>query len=278
MDVTRRGFIGLAAMGAVVLTTKPSAAGPKAELWDRWTQRDPSSSLKVDNTLWQKFLDARLKNNPAGLNTVDYAGVTAEERKYVDDYVALLSRTEVSKLNPAEQKAYWINFYNALTIQVILDHMPVKTIMDIDISPGLFAQGPWGKKLVMVEGEELSLDDMEHRILRPIWSDPRIHYGVNCASVGCPDLIMNPYDPETMDATLTANAIAYVNSPRGVRMEGGDVIASKIYDWFVEDFGGNEAGILAHLRQYAQGDLKVALESATKISDYEYDWALNAAL
>ncbi len=76
MDVTRRGFIGLAAMGAVVLTTKPSAAGPKAELWDRWTQRAPSSSLKVDNTLWQKFLDARLKNNPAGLNTVDYAGAS----------------------------------------------------------------------------------------------------------------------------------------------------------------------------------------------------------
>lgn len=275
-DVTRRGFIGLAAMGAVALTTKPSAAGPKPELWDRWARRDPSSPLKVDNTLWQKFLDARLTDNPTGLNTVDYADVTAEDRKYVDDYVMLLSETEVSKLNPMQQKAYWFNFYNALTVQVILDHMPVKTIMDIDVSPGLFAQGPWGKKLVMVEGEELSLDDMEHRILRPIWKDPRIHYGVNCASVGCPDLIMNPYDPETMDAVLTANAVAYVNSLRGVRIEDGDVIASKIYDWFIEDFGDNEAGILAHLRQYAEGDLKVALASATKISDYEYDWALNA--
>lgn len=264
-------------MGAIALTTKPALAAPKPELWDRWTLRDPSSTTKVDNTLWQAFLDACLKNNPTGLNRVNYAGATEEQQKFIDDYIALLSSTEVSKLNPDEQKAYWLNFYNALTIQVVLDHMPVESILDIGISPGLFSKGPWGKKLVTVEGEELSLDDMEHRILRPIWKDPRIHYGVNCASIGCPDLVMNPYDPATLDATLTANAIAYVNSPRGVRIENGKVIASKIYDWFIEDFGDNEAGILAHLRQYAQGDLKVALEKATKISDYEYDWSLNAA-
>lgn len=276
-NITRRGFMGFAAMGAVALTTKAGTAGPKPELWDRWTRNDAASVSQVNNASWQGFLDACLKNNPTGLNKVNYAGAKPEEQKFVDDYVALLSSTEVSKLNPAEQKAYWINFYNALTIQVVLDHMPVKSILDIDISPGLFSQGPWGKKLVTVEGEALSLDDMEHRILRPIWKDPRIHYGVNCASVGCPDLVMNPYDPATLDATLTANAIAYVNSPRGVRIENGKVIASKIYDWFIEDFGDSEAGILAHLRQYAQGDLKVALESATKISDYEYDWSLNAA-
>ena len=202
---------------------------------------------------------------------------TAEQQEFVDDYIELLSSIEVSKLNPGEQKAYWLNFYNALTIQVVLDHMPVKSILDIGISPGLFSKGPWGKKLVTVEGEELSLDDMEHRILRPIWNDPRIHYGVNCASVGCPDLIMNPYEPKTLDEVLTANAVAYVNSPRGVRIENGKVVASKIYDWFIEDFGDNEAGILAHLRQYAKSDLKTALEKATDISDYEYDWALNAA-
>ncbi len=264
-------------MGVVALATKPSVAAPKAELWDRWTQHQADSNARVENASWQAFLDACLKDNPNGLNKVNYAGATPVEQKFVDDYVALLSETEASKLNRAEQQAYWINFYNALTIKVVLDHMPVKSIMDIDISPGLFSSGPWGKKLVTVEGEDLSLDDIEHRILRPIWKDPRIHYAVNCASIGCPDLVMNPYDPATLDATLTANAIAYVNSPRGVRIENGKVIASKIYDWFIEDFGGNEAGVLAHVRQYAQGDLKVALARATNISDYEYDWSLNAA-
>lgn len=274
---TRRGFIGFSALGVVALAAKPSVAAPKAELWDRWTRHDTASLVRVDHSAWEQFLKTYLKDNPSGLNRVDYAGVSAADQKALDGYIALLSGTSISTLNGAEQQACWINFYNALTIQVVLQHMPVKSVLDINISPGLFSSGPWGKKLVTVEGEELSLDDMEHRILRPIWKDTRIHYGVNCASVGCPDLIMNPYDPATLDAALTANAIAYVNSPRGVRIEGGKVIASKIYDWFIEDFGGNEAGVLAHLRQYAEGDLKVALEKATKISDYEYDWSLNAA-
>lgn len=275
--LTRRGFIGLTAMGAVALMAKPGSAAPKAELWDRWTRHDPASTATVDHSAWGAFLATYLKDNPAGLNRVDYAGVSRADRQLLDGYVTLLSGTGVSNLNRAEQQAYWINFYNALTIQVVLEHMPVKSILDIDISPGLFAQGPWGKKLVTVEGEELSLDDMEHRILRPIWQDPRIHYGVNCASVGCPDLIIKPYEPVTLDAKLTANAIAYVNSPRGARIENGKVIASKIYDWFIEDFGGNEAGVLAHLRQYAEGDLKLALDAATSIRGYEYDWSLNAA-
>lgn len=276
-DFTRRGFIGLTAMGIVALGTNPAAAAPKAELWERWTRHDPASTASVDHGDWGKFLGTYLKDNPSGLNRVDYAGVSGADKQMLDGYIGMLSGTPVSKLTRAEQQAYWINFYNALTIQVVLDHMPVQSILDIDISPGLFSSGPWGKKLVTVEGEELSLDDMEHRILRPIWKDPRIHYAVNCASVGCPDLIMKPYDPAMMDATLTANAIAYVNSPRGARIENGKVIASKIYDWFTEDFGGNEAGILAHLREYATGDLKAALANAKSISDYEYDWSLNAA-
>ena len=71
---------------------------------------------------------------------------------------------------------------------MVLEHYPVKSIRDIDISPGFFASGPWGAKLATVEGEKISLDEIEHRILRPIWKDPRIHYAVNCASLGCPNL------------------------------------------------------------------------------------------
>jgi len=155
----------------------------------------------------------------------------------------------VSKLNRPEQQAYWINLYNALTVQVVLDHYPVETIRDIDISPGLFSDGPWGKKLVTIEAEPVSLDDIEHRILRPIWRDPRIHYAVNCASVGCPDLLARAYRTDDMDQTLTANAVAYINSARGVALKGGEVSVSSIYDWFEADFGGNEAGVLKHLRQ-----------------------------
>ena len=148
--------------------------------------------------------------------------------------------TPVSSLNRGEQLAYWINFYNALTVQVILDHYPTDSILDIKISPGFFSIGPWDKKLVTVEGEELSLNDMEHRILRPIWRDPRIHYGVNCASIGCPNLLTTAYTADNVDGLLTENAVAYVNHPRGASLQNGALTVSSIYDWFEEDFGGNE--------------------------------------
>ncbi len=135
--------------------------------------------------------------------------------------------------------------------------------------------GPWGKKLVAVEGETLSLDDIEHRILRPIWRDPRIHYGVNCASIGCPNLIATAYTAENMDSLLTENARAYVNHPRGAVVEDGALTVSKIYSWFDEDFGGNEAGVIAHLRDYAGPELLARLRDIDDVADYEYDWALN---
>ena len=93
-------------------------------------------------------------------------------------YVENLSRMPINDFNRAEQKAFWINLYNALTVKVVLAAYPVKSIRDIAISPGLFARGPWGKKLIEIDGETVSLNDIEHRILRPIWRDPRLHYAL----------------------------------------------------------------------------------------------------
>ena len=193
-------------------------------------------------------------------------------------YVAEMEAVAVSGLNRREQMAFWINLYNALTVKVILDHWPVSSIRDIDISPGLFSAGPWGKKLAVVEGEKIALDDIEHRILRPIWQDPRIHYAVNCASIGCPDLAPRPFTGDTADRMLTAAAETYVNSPRGARIDSdGRLVVSKIYDWFIDDFGGAEAGVLAHLAQYAGPDLKARLVGRREIDGHAYDWRINAA-
>ncbi len=167
--------------------------------------------------------------------------------------------------------------YNALTVKVVLDHYPVDGIRDIDFSPGLFADGPWDKKLVEIEGEDVSLNDIEHRILRPIWRDPRIHYAVNCASIGCPNLQPTAFTAANTDALLAAAAQAYVNHPRGARVEGGKLIVSSIYVWFQEDFGGNDAGVISHLRRYADPGLRSRLSRIERIGDHFYDWSLNGA-
>lgn len=253
------------------------AAGPKAELWERWQAHDPQSTQRVDHSAWGRFLSRYLRVMPVQGNRLDYAGVTMADHAAVAGYVKHLAIVSVSDLNRDEQRAYWINLYNAVTVTVMLDHWPVSSIRDIDISPGLFSDGPWGKKLVTVEGEALSLDDIEHRILRPIWQDPRLHYAVNCASIGCPDLAAKPYTGEAIEQMLTAAAQNFVNSPRGLRIaEDGRVIVSKIYDWFIDDFGGTEKAVLGHLSEYAAPALKARLAGKTEIDDHVYDWRINA--
>jgi hypothetical protein len=254
-----------------------ASAAPSAELWPRWQPQDVNSKQKIDHAAWDGFLKTYVKASPDGINRVTYGKVAPQDKQALASYVDRLSKVPVTKLSRAEQLPYWVNLYNALTIKTVLEKYPVASIRDINISPGLFSSGPWGAKLVKIEGEEVTLDDIEHRILRPIWKDARIHYAVNCASIGCPNLLATAFTAENADQLLTEGAKGYVNNKRGVRFEGGKITASKIYDWFQSDFGGSEAGVLQHLAKYAEPGLADRLKSARGISGYEYDWSLNDA-
>ena len=270
-------ILAVVSVTTFLLCVGPALAAPKSELWQHWTENDPSSVLQVDHSTWDRLLKAYLINGPDGVPLFRYNRVSIADRTALDHYIRQLTQTAVSRLNRNEQKAFWINLYNALTVKVILDHYPVKSIRDIDISPGLFSDGPWGKKLVSVEGEKISLDDIEHRILRPIWKDPRVHYGVNCASIGCPNLQPEAFTAENTDELLDKGAREFVNSPRGARIENGKLTVSSIYVWFAPDFGGTDAGVIDHLKKYAQPDLWTQLEKTDRISDNQYDWTLNEA-
>ena len=275
----RRLFL-TALAGGITVAAQPASAqlfgAPEPDLWPRWTRHDPGSQAGVDHTPWDAFLGRYLSMHPDGIARLNYAAA-ADGRSALDDYVGRLAATRVSFLNRAEQFAYWVNLYNAATVQVILDHYPVASIRDIDISPGLFSNGPWGAQVTEVEGEALTLDDIEHRILRPIWGDPRIHYAVNCAALGCPNLQSVAFTAANTESLLEAGARTYVNHPRGARVDGGDLIVSSIYIWFDEDFGSSDAGVIAHLQRYATGALASDLAAATAIDDHAYDWALNEA-
>lgn len=251
---------------------------PKSELWPRWRAHDAASTRTIDHAPWERLLMGYLVTDSTGLNRFDYRRVSKPDRAALGAYLNTLSRTPISNYNRREQLAYWINFYNALTVQVVLDHYPVDSIRDIDISPGLFSDGPWGKALATVESEELSLNDIEHRIIRPIWRDARIHYAVNCAAVGCPSLRKSAFTGATLDAMLDAGAAAYVNSPHGVRLDGDKLIVSSIFVWFGEDFGESDADVIAHLKRYAESSLKTSLDKKTEIDGHRYDWSLNRAL
>jgi hypothetical protein len=263
---------------AACATTLEALFAPKARLWDRWSRHDPMSRATLDHGAWDSFLKAYLRPWQDGTTRLAYGEVTPEDRARLAAYVARLATVTVSALNRDEQFAYWVNLYNALTVKVVLDAYPVRSIRDIILTPGLFADGPWDATLIKIGGEAVTLNDIEHRILRPIWHDPRIHYALNCASIGCPNLAAVSFTAANRDAMLDAAARAYVNHPRGVaddpRLAG--LVVSKIYDWFAEDFGG-EAGVLDHLLRYAEPALAARIRAAPKIAAYRYDWGLNDA-
>ena len=231
-----------------------------------------------DHAPWGRLLDVYLSEGAEGApNLFDYAALKANsaDRSALKAYIASLEAIDPEDLPRNAQFAFWVNLYNAATVEVVTEHYPVASIRDIAISPGLFAKGPWGKKLLTVAGRELSLDDIEHGILRPGFGDRRVHYAVNCASWSCPNLAAEPYEGDTLDTMLDRAAATYINSPRGARIEDGELTASSIFDWYMKDFGGTEEGVLAEIREYAGPGLKAKLENITGVASYDYDWSLN---
>lgn len=244
------------------------------ELEKRFAAHAPESTMTIDHSAWDRLVKAHLHAAENGLNRFDFAGLKAGGLGDLENYLKVLQSADPAKLPRDEQFAFWTNLYNAKTVEIVTEHYPVKSIRDIRLS-NILIPGPWRAKVLKVSGVSLSLDNIEHDIMRPIWRDPRIHYAVNCASVGCPNLLSRAYTGAMLEKMLDEAARAYINSPRGVRFEGSKVIVSSLYDWYADDFGGSVPNILAHIRKYAGPALASKIAGVTRIADYEYDWALN---
>lgn len=243
---------------------------PKAELIDpAFARRDTASVATIDHRAWTVFLDAYLVETPDGVNRVRYGAVTPADTENLDQYINSLAAISPAAYAPDVQLAYWINLYNAATIRLILTHYPLSSIQDID--------DPWDQPVATVDGRALTLNDIEHGIIRPVFQDNRIHYAVNCASIGCPNLAPQAFTGARLDTMLDAAARAYISHPRGVRTKGRKAVLSKIFGWYQEDFGDNRTEVLAHLRQYADDDAAAALAAVRRITGYNYDWSLNDA-
>ena len=267
----RSWMLVLLALGAA------SCAAPPADV--SWADHDPTNTERVDHREWQALLDSYLiTDHPSGVNLVDYPNLQTNptDQDRLDRYIDYLQGHDPRHYARDEQMAYWINLYNAVTVRVVLDSYPVDSIKNIHEGVVPWT-GPWGDVLVNVAGQPLTLDNIEHDILRAIWKDPRIHYAVNCASMGCPNLAPEVYTAENLERLLEQGAREYVNHPRGADLlDDSFGVVSSIYYWYHEDFGNSDAGVLKHLRRYAEGDLAKMLQDFDGSLDHDYDWSLNA--
>ncbi len=268
--MTNRLILRLAALFGLWLGLM--AAAPKSELWPRWQASGPG--LVLDDSAFASLLTRYRTMGRDGVAKLAYSKVTPADKAMLKAYIRGLAAVDVDRLTKPQQYAYWVNLYNAATIDLILSNYPLTSITTL--KDGMFSFGPWDRKLLKVKGEALSLNDIEHRILRPIWKDPRVHFSVNCASIGCPDIGATPLRADTLDAQLNSARDAYLAHPRGVQLTAKGLQLSSIFNWYASDFGGPK-GVVRYIKAHSPPSLQTRITPATKIIGDAYDWSLNDA-
>jgi Protein of unknown function, DUF547 len=233
----------------------------------------PSSAAGFDQThqLFDDMLHHYVKDA-----RVDYTGLKAnthELNRYLA-HVAAVTKSDFKQWNENEQIAFLINAYNAYTLRLILDHYPVKSIKDI----GSLLTGPWDQPVVNLFGQTLTLNAVEHGILRKDYTEPRIHFALVCAAKGCPPLRNEAYVGTRLNEQLDDQARRFLANPQKNRVdvENQTVYLSPIFKWYGADFQKKSGGVLQFLMQYWPETERTELEKGGfKIRYTDYVWSLN---
>ena len=242
-------------------------SAPKLKLWQRLESFNPFSRESIDHRQWDHILKLYVRKDVNDVNLINYCRLRKEGKIVLDDYIGVLNKTPISLYSRNEQKAFWINLYNALTVQIITAYYPVNSILEIPSA--------WNKKLAKVEGVDLSLNDIQYKILKPIWRDALIHYSINQGAIGSPNLLRIAFTGHNINQLIELNAHSYINSNHATKIINENLVVSKIYSWFKEDFGGTDQSIISHLKDYAEFELLEKLKEKNSIKNYKFDWSLN---
>lgn len=228
------------------------------------------SVAKIDHSSWNAMLQKYVDHD--GL--VDYQNWKRDDVAALDTYLKELSRADLDAGASREaQLAYWINAYNAVTVRGILREYPTSSIRNHTAK--LWGYNIWKQLFLKVDGKQFSLDSIEHKVLRPM-GEPRIHFAIVCASIGCPRLLNEAYVAATLDEQLTRNATDFFSRKQNFQVNGNRVAVSSILDWFGEDFGNSTSAVQKRIAKYVPKRHQPLLESGRgRISYLDYDWNLN---
>jgi len=241
--------------------------------WDRSVE---TNAERINHDDWQVLLDDFLDTeDERGVFLFDYESLQIDAEAELDGYINYLTSLDPRDYSRNEQFAYWINLYNAATVDLIVNHFPVDSITDLGETALAF--GPWDDPIVTIAGISLSLNNIEHGILRPIFKDPRIHFAVNCASIGCPNLQPQAFTSENLEELLHLGSQEFVSHPRALSADDDTLYLSSIFDWYAEDFGDETKAVLNKIAEYATEDAANILKDYEGDIEYHYDWTLNSA-
>ena len=226
-----------------------------------------SDSEPISHEIW----DGLLKKHVSSDGKVDYRGFI-EDSLVFNNYIKLLKENHPNDQHwtDNEQLAYWINAYNAFTVQVVIRHYPKPSIKDI--KKGIpFVNTVWDIKFIQIEEETYDLNNLEHGIIRSQFTEPRIHFAVNCASISCPNLRNSAYTAEKLDEQLEEQARKFINDPSKNKLTATDPKLSKIFFWFSSDFKNKAPSVIEFINKYADS----LVNTGASIDYLEYNWGLN---
>ncbi len=185
-----------------------------------------------------------------------------------------VSREDFDGWPEPERLAFLINLYNAATLQLIVDNYPVSSIKSL----GGLARSPWSRDFVSLFGKVVSLDDIEHTIIRKEYAEPRIHFALVCAAKSCPPLREEAFVGERLDAQLTSQAEVFLRDATKNRLDpaSGTLQLSSIFKWYLQDFAKDPAGLVTYVTPFLQpGEQAWLADHKVRVSYLEYDWSLN---
>jgi len=221
------------------------------------SRQDNVTRLTVDHSSW----NALLQKHVTAKGDVNYAGFKKDQGE-LDDYLNMLAGNHPTDAwSRSEKMAYWINAYNAFTIQLILENYPLSSITNLDNGK------VWDRKWIELGDQTYSLNNIENDILRPRFKDARIHFAVNCAAESCPPLLNKAYTAQNLEETLDRQARSFINNPAYNKLSKQSVTVSKIFDWYGEDFDN----LIQYLNKYS----KTTIASNASVSYQNYNWSLN---
>jgi len=225
-------------------------------------------SGNIDHDQWDEILSRFVDEN----GHVDYVGLLSDRNK-LTSYLKLLSENPPDPVSWTinERIAYWINAYNAFTVDLILQHYPIESIKDIGSRIRIpFINSPWDIKFIRIENRKLDLNNIEHGILRKEFDEPRIHFAIVCASMSCPGLRREAYTSSKLDFQLNQQAEIFINDIFKNEIETEKLKISKIFQWFKGDFT-KDGTLIEYLNKFSN----VQIQSNAKVEFKPYDWDLN---
>lgn len=212
---------------------------------------------------------------------VDYQGLSKDRR--LSEYINFLKTTNPNLItSESELLAFWTNAYNAYTLKIIVDNYPLKSIKDINDPIWRGGKTVWDKELVIIDGRKMSLNHIEHKIIRPKFLEPRVHFALVCAARGCTPLRAEVYKKEIIDFQLNDQAQVFLSNKNKNNFDLKNKIAniSAIFKWYKDDFGNSEKEVLQYIIKFLPNDLAEIINSDIdlwKIKYTHYDWSLNGS-